>query len=413
MTADSTGDAPLAGIRVLDVSSVLSGPLTTMLLADLGAEVVKVEPPGLGDFTRSTGDARNGMTAYFYNTNRGKRCIAVDGRQTQGQQILKALADRADVIVQNMRPGKAAGIGLDPDECLARNPSLIYASISGYGSTGPAAGEPVYDYVIQAVTGMVDLQRSPVTGEADLARHFPADKVTSHACVEAILAALFARERHPERRGQHVEVSMHEANLAFFWPDGMMQHSLVGEPDAETVYPGEFYRVYPTTDGAIVAMPLMGPFDGLCRAVGHPEWITDQRFAELGAHNLHLFQDLLAAELATRTTADALETFAAHDVPAGPVTHLDDVPRHPQAIARQSILQTDAEVIGEIRSARPPWRFATTPERLNTGAALLGAHTHEVLTELGYDGNKIEQLRIDGVIAGEQAVIDRPVAGGY
>ena len=125
--------APLAGIRVLDVSSVLSGPLASMLLADLGADVIKVEPPSAPDFTRGTGDAHNAMTAYFYNTNRGKRAIAVDGRRPAGQRILQELADQADVLVQNMRPGKAAGIGLDPDECLLRNQSLIYASISGYG----------------------------------------------------------------------------------------------------------------------------------------------------------------------------------------------------------------------------------------------------------------------------------------
>ena len=133
------GSAPLAGIRVLDVSSVLSGPLASMLLADLGADVVKVEPPQAPDFTRGTGDAHNAMTAYFYNTNRGKRAIAVDGRRQAGKQILRKLADNADIVLQNMRPGKAAGIGLDPDECLGRNESLIYASISGYGTEGPSA----------------------------------------------------------------------------------------------------------------------------------------------------------------------------------------------------------------------------------------------------------------------------------
>lgn len=392
--------APLAGIRVLDASSVLSGPLAAMLLADLGAEVIKVEPPTAPDFTRGTGDARGGMTAYFYNTNRGKRCIAVNGREQRGREILQELATTVDVVVQNMRPGKAAGIGLDPEECLALNPSLIYASISGYGSTGPAAAEPVYDYVIQAVSGAVDIQRHPVTGEADLARHFPADKVTSHATVEAILAALFARERDPQRLGQHVEVSMHEANLAFFWPDGMMQHSIVGEPDVDTMYPGDYYRVYPTLDGAIVVMPLMGPFDGVCRAAGHPEWIDDERFALLGADNLHAFQDLLAAAVAEWTTEEALATFAAHDVPAGPVLDRHDVHAHPQAVARDSVVEHDADVIGAVRTARPAWRFSATPEQLHLGAGVLGADTDKVLAELGYDETKIAELRRDGIVDG-------------
>lgn len=398
-----SADGPLTGIKVLDVSSVLSGPLATMLLADLGAEVVKVEAPHAPDFTRGTGNARGGMTAYYYNTNRGKRSLAVNGRDSRGQEILRSLADQSDVVVQNMRPGKAAGIGLDPEECLARNPSLIYASISGYGSTGPASAEPVYDYVIQAVAGFVDLQRHPKTGEPDLARHFPADKVTSHAAVEAILGALFVRERDPQRRGQHVEVSMHEANLAFFWPDGMMQHSIVGEPDIETIYPGDFYRVYPTTDDAIVLMPLMGPFDGICRAIDRPELIGDPRFTPLGADNLHPFQDLLAEVVATWSTEQALRIFAAHDVPAGPVTSLAEVHNHPQAVARESVLEHDAEVIGAVRSARPPWRFSATPERLNSGAPTLGFDTAEILGELGYDDAAINSLLAEGVIAAVSA----------
>jgi len=390
---------PLAGIRVLDASAVLSGPLTTMLLAELGAEVIKVEPPDAPDFTRSTGDARGGMTAYFYNTNRGKRSLAVNGRTPLGQEILQKLADQADVVVQNMRPGKAARIGLDPDACLARNPSLIYASISGYGSAGPASGEPVYDYVIQAVTGMVDVQRDPRTGEADLTRHFPADKVTSHAAVEAILAALFARERDPERRGQHVEVSMHEANLAFMWPDSMMQHSIVGPPDAATIYPGDFYRVYATTDGAIVLMPLMGPFDGICRAAGHEEWVDQHRNSALDPARLHEFQERLAEVIAQWSTAEALGRFALHDVPAGAVTPRDEIHLHPQAIAQGSIIEHHVEPIGSIRSARPPWRFGITPAINHSAAPTLGQHTTEILAELGYEAMGIANLFDAGVVA--------------
>ncbi len=398
----SPSDSPLAGISVLDVSSVLSGPLAAMLLADLGADVIKVEPPHAPDFTRGMGNSRGGMTAYFYNTNRGKRSLAVNGRHPQGRRILRSLSDRCDVVIQNMRPGKAAGIGLDPEECLASNPSLIYASISGYGPTGPTAGEPVYDYVIQAVTGSVDVQRHHETGQADLARHFLADKVTSHAAVEAILSALLARERHPDRLGQHVEVSMHEANLAFIWPDAMMQHSIVGEPDAESGYPGDFYRVYPTVDGAIVLMPIMGPVEGICVAVGHPEWLDDDRFNPLGFDNLHLFQELVAEIVAGWSTKHALATFAANDVPAGPVTDRGEVHAHPQAVARKSVVDHQVEGLGTIRSPRPPWRFSTTPERLNTGAPTLGADTAEILAELGHDAGEIAALEADGIVVCSQ-----------
>ncbi len=391
--------APLAGIRVLDVSTVLSGPLASMLLADLGADVIKVEPPTAPDFTRGTGNAHNAMTAYFYNTNRGKRAIAVDGRRSAGKRILRELADQADVVLQNMRPGKAAGVGLDPDECLRRNKSLIYASISGYGSDGPSASEPVYDYVIQAVTGMVDVQRDSATGRTELTRHFVADKITSHATFEAILAALFARERDPQRRGQHVQVSMHEANLAFIWPDSMMQHSLIEEPDAPALYPGDYYRVYPTNDGAIVMMPLMGPLDGICAAIGRPELATDPRFAVLGSANLHQFQDLLAEQIGRWTTQEALSIFSSHDVAAGPVIPRSEVHRHPQAVARDSVAEHHDPVIGRIRSARPAWRMGGTPEVLNEGAPKFGEHTNVVLAELGYNSKEIENLRQEGSVA--------------
>lgn len=392
----SPTNAPLAGIRVLDASSVLSGPMTAMLLADMGADVIKVENPKAPDFTRGVGNSRGGMTAYFYNVNRGKRSLGLDGRSDAGQTVLRALSDKADVVLQNMRPGKASGIGLDPEECLARNPGLVYASISGYGADGPASGEPVYDYVIQAVTGMVDLQRHPATGEADLARHFPADKITSHAAFESILGALFARERDPEGRGQHVQVSMHEANMAFFWPDGMMQNTIVGEAD-EALYPGHYYRVYPTSDGAVVVMPLMGPFDGICRAVGHPEWADDPRWTDEA--NLHEFQDLLAEAILTMTTAHALAALAAEDVPAGPVTELGDVHAHPQAVARDSIREHDTAPMGLVRSPRPPWRFDRTPEVVQVDAPLLGQHTDQILTEIGYTATQINELEAAGVIS--------------
>lgn len=394
-----TSSAPLNGLRVLDVSSVLSGPLTTMLLADLGAEVIKVEPPTSPDFTRGTGAVRNEMTAYFYNTNRGKRAIAVDGRHYLGRKILQQLADQADVVVQNMRPGKAAGIGLDPDECMERNTSLVYASISGYGGDGPMAGEPVYDYVIQAVTGMVDAQRDPVTDVHDLTRHFPADKITAHATVEAILAALFARERDPERRGQHVEVSMHEANLSFMWPDAMMQHSIIEEVDDPDLYPAEYYRVYPTVDGAIVIMPLMTPSDGICKAIGRTDLTATGQFTDLTNQNLHDFQDIIAQQVASWTTEHALATFRDHDVPVGPVIARDELHLHPQAIARNSIPIHSEAPMGPIRSPRPAWRMSRTPESINEGAPLFGEDTEEVLTELGYDRQQITELRMQGVIA--------------
>tara|TARA_Y100000996_G_C22536627_1_gene648493 strand:- start:79 stop:1191 length:1113 start_codon:yes stop_codon:yes gene_type:complete len=370
-----------------------------MLLADLGAEVIKVEPPLAPDFTRGTGAARNGMTAYFYNTNRGKKAISIDGRHPAGQKILSQLADRSDVLVQNMRPGKAAGIGLDPEECLARNPSLVYASISGYGQTGAASGDPVYDYVIQAVTGMVDAQRDPSTGLLDLTRHFPADKITAHTMSEAILAALFARERDEDKRGQHIEVSMHEANLAFMWPDSMMQHSIVGEPDEPGLYPADFYRVYPTLDGAIVIMPLMTPSKSICQAIGRHDLIEGGRYSTLDSSNLHDFQEIIADCVKHWSSDKAIKTFRNHEVPVGEVLSRANIHAHQQAIAQNSILENNDPVIGPIRTARPAWRMGRTSELLHDTAPQFGQHTDSVLSELGYSSDAVAKLRTNGVIA--------------
>lgn len=261
------------------------------------------------------------------------------------------------------------------------------------------AGEPVYDYVIQAVTGMVDAQRDPVTDVHDLTRHFPADKITAHATVEAILAALFARERDPERRGQHVEVSMHEANLSFMWPDAMMQHSIIEEVDDPDLYPAEYYRVYPTVDGAIVIMPLMTPSDGICKAIGRTDLTATGQFTDLTNQNLHDFQDIIAQQVASWTTEHALATFRDHDVPVGPVIARDELHLHPQAIARNSIPTHSETPMGPIRSPRPAWRMSRTPESINEGAPLFGEDTEEVLTELGYDRQQITELRTQGVVA--------------
>ncbi|MDH4145324.1 MAG: CoA transferase, partial [Acidimicrobiia bacterium] len=254
---------------------------------------------------------------------------------------------------------------------------------------------------IQGVTGMVDLQRDPASAKADLVRNFVADKVTSQATVQAILAALMARERDPERRGQHVEVSMLEAVLSFFWVDGMMLHTLVDEPEATMAYPGDYYRVYPTTDGAVIVMPVMPPFDGICRAAGHPEWIDDPRWAdpEERYRNMAAFTDVLAEAIAPFSTAEITAAMNAEDVPVGQVVALERVHEHPQIRAMGSVVEHEVPYLGRVRQARPAWRFGRTPAVVHAGAPQVGDHTDEILAELGLEAAEIEALRASGALA--------------
>ncbi len=311
---------PLEGVRVVDVSAVVSGPLATMMLADQGAEVVKVEPP-TGDVMRLPLNSRGGMSAFFANCNRGKRSIAIDLKQQRGRELVLELAKRADVFVQNWRPGAAARLGLGETELRALKPDLIYASVSGYGDSGPYHDRPVYDPIIQGLTGHVAIQENPDVPIKDLVRNIVADKSSAYTLAQAITAALFARERGAG--GQSVYVPMIDASLAFFWPDGMMKHTLLGDGVAFQGALYEIYRIWQTADGHLIyfnASPK--ETHGLYRALGHPEWIEDERFNGVNSvmpENREILGRLILAELEKRKTEDLVQSMVAEDVPVGPV----------------------------------------------------------------------------------------------
>ena len=231
---------PLDGIRVVDVSTILAGPLATMMLADQGADVIKVEPPGIGDLLRIAPFRREGLSAFFANGNRGKRSVALDLKQPRGREVLLRLVERADVFVQNFRPGAVERLGIAESDLRAVRPDLIYVSVSGYGESGPYRDRRVYDPILQGLTGHVAIQKNPDVPIPDLIRHVVVDKAAAYTAAQAITAALFARTRGAG--GQHVRVAMIDVALAFLWPDGMMAHTLLGEnvaarPDALRTLP--------------------------------------------------------------------------------------------------------------------------------------------------------------------------------
>jgi crotonobetainyl-CoA:carnitine CoA-transferase CaiB-like acyl-CoA transferase len=391
---------PLAGIRIVDCSAILSGPLATMILADQGAEVVKVEPPGIGDLLRLSPFARGGLGAFFVNGNRGKRAIALDLRKPRGRELLLSLVRGADVFVQNFRPGAVERLGIAEPDLRAVAPDLVYVSISGFGESGPYAKRRVYDPVIQALTGSIAIQQHPDTGDRDLVRHVICDKASAYTAAQAITAALFARARGAG--GQHVRIAMLDAALAFFWPDGMMAHTMVGEGvrPGPTLY--QIYRLTGTADGHLIYFAVSdAEFHGLFRALGRPEWCEDERFGQLGARMQHVAQleVLLREEFRKWPTRAILERMAAESLPAAPVLSLEEVLEDPQVRHNQVLVEREHPSAGVIRQPRPPARFDRTPAELGRLAPLHGEHTDEILAELGVGAEERRALREAGVVA--------------
>lgn len=392
---------PLEGIRIVDVSAIVSGPLAAMMLADQGADVVKVEPVELGDATRLPVNYRAGMSALFANCNRGKRAMALDLKATAGREIVLDLVKQADVFIENWRPGAAERLGLGEDVLRKLNQNLIYASISGYGTSGPYRDRRVYDPVIQAYTGMIENQRNLDTGEIDLVRNIVADKATAYTVTQAVVAALFARERGAG--GQRIDVAMLDATLAFFWPDGMMMHTLLGDGVEQPICMADVYRVWKTSDGDVIAFfQSAAELTGLAHALDRPDWLDDENFTDIAKRlhpdNIERMTQEVKDAIGQFTTDEILERFNREEVPVAPVLSRSDVADDPQVKVNQSIFERDHPVYGRYRQARPAPHFSRTPAEAGRDAPLHGEHTVEVLREIGYDDDKIEALRASGII---------------
>jgi crotonobetainyl-CoA:carnitine CoA-transferase CaiB-like acyl-CoA transferase len=394
-------ELPLAGVRIVDCSAVISGPLATTLLADQGADVIKVEPPGAGDVLRAVGSSRGGMSGLFHVANRGKRSLALNLAHETGRALLRELVRGADVFVQNFRPGVAERMGIGAEALRAAQPELIYVSISGFGSTGPYARQRVYDNVIQAFSGMAAVQREGADPRP--LRQLACDKITALTAAQAISAALFARARG--RGGRHVELSMLDASIAFLWPDAGADHTLLGDGVARQPTIGSRYSLLRVADGwASVTVLTDAEFRGFCRASGRADIAADPRFATVAARlgNLpalaKLLTDDLAEALGKLTREEALARFSAEDVPCGVVRELDELHVDPQVVANRTFVEREHPLAGRLREPRPAARFGGGPLEPARPAPSLGQHTDEILRELRA-GGRIASLRADGIVA--------------
>ena len=400
MSDESTRSGPLAGIRIVELSIALTGPYAVALLADQGADVVKIERPGFGDIGRFVGVSVNGTSALYTMCNRGKRSVALDVHREEGQEIVRALVQDADVFVQNFRPGVVERLGLDFDSLRADNPDLVYASLSGFGPEGPYASKSAYDTVIQAYGGFASSQADPETGTPRFLNQTAADKVTALYAAQAITAALFARERGGG--GQHLHLSMLDAVVSFLWADAAGNEALL---DADGTMKSSFvsnFRPFRFTDGWGIVTPTSdADFSGMCRALG-VDGYDDPLVATIVERTRHPNETRAVMNrcydaAAALTTAEAIRRLEGQRVPCGVVLSPAELVDDPHARAIGLFEDSDDPVVGRVRRPRHPTRFARTVADLAGPAPALGQHTDDVLRELGM-GDRLEGLRADGIV---------------
>jgi crotonobetainyl-CoA:carnitine CoA-transferase CaiB-like acyl-CoA transferase len=376
---------PLHGYRIIDLTSMISGPLATMILADQGADVIKIENPDGGDHTRAANNRRNGFSASFLNNNRNKRSVALDLKNPNARQALLRLTATADVFIQNFRPGVADRMGLGEDAVRAVAPSIVYVSISGFGETGPYAQKPVYDPLIQAVSGLASIQAGSDTERPRLVRTIVPDKLTAYNAAQAITAALLSRERTGQ--GQHIRLSMLDAIIAFLWASDMGSQTFVGEEIPQQEAASFIDLIYETATGPIsAAVQTNREWTALTGALDKPEWLEDPRFTTPALRQRHINERLAMTQetFRTRPAEEWLARLTEAGVPCAPVLTRTQMLSNPQVVANGIVVETEHEVAGRIRQARPAARFSATPAAIRHGGPALGEHTVEVLGELGY-----------------------------
>jgi crotonobetainyl-CoA:carnitine CoA-transferase CaiB-like acyl-CoA transferase len=398
----SSWTGPLQGIRVLDFTRVLAGPSAALALADLGAEVLKVEPPGTGDETRLFPPFREEVSHYFLSVNRGKKSIVVDLKTEAGVTLVRELAARSDVLIENYRPGVMDRLGLGYEALSAANPRLIYCAISGFGMTGPLRDRPSFDIVLQALSGALSVNGEP--GRPPTKLGIPmGDLVGGINGPIGILAAL--HERSITGRGRLVDVSLLDgmmgllgylAQLAFFTgqdpqPQGCEHPNLVP------------YGSFPAKDGSIIIACLTNSFwERICAALQRPQWLRDPRFEtiEKRRDNRQAVNEMIRELTIGKSVAELVELFTEYNVPHAPILGIREALAQPQAVAREMVVETDHAVLGKIPIVNRPIRFPGDPQPVPQAPPVLGQHTDEILRDiLGLSPERIAELRAANVVA--------------
>ena len=392
----------LEGVKVLDLTQLMAGPYCTMMLADMGADVVKVEKPNGGDDTRRMGPPFiKAESAAFLGINRNKRSIVIDLRSDAGRELAQRMALKSDILVQNFRPGALERMGLGYEQVREINPAIVYCTISGFGATGPYARRGGFDLVAQGMSGLMS-----VTGHPD----GPPAKVGVPICdlnagmfgAIGILTAYINRLRIGQ--GQHVDTSLLEGGIAYtFWESAMyFATGDIPEPKGSAHRLTAPYQAFETSDGYVnIGAANQANWERLCTAIGRDELVTDPRFVEPRdrMNNLDELVSTLEVTFAQQSSDHWLEILEAANVPAGPINDIAQVYSDPQVRAREMMVETDHPVAGRVRNIGIPIKLSETPGRFQRPAPTLGQHTNEVLTELGCSDDEIDKLRTGGAVA--------------
>ena len=387
-----TAEQPLAGVKILEFSTMVTCSLASMTLAAQGAEVIKIEPPLGGDVMRHLGHQKNGISALFHNCNRGKRSLAIDLKSSAGVDAVTKLAMKADLVMHNYRPGVMDRMGLGSTSLRGINNRLTYIAVTGFGNKGPMSGDPAYDHVIQAMSGITDLQGDEESNFS-FVRTLLCDKITAYTVCQAATAALLARATTGE--GQHIDISMLHACLAFVWPDGMMHHTL-HDDDVIAMSPvSDYYQTLDLKDGSIAVAALQDKhWEALLPLIGYPELVDNPMFKTMGARlsNMSEVLKVLKSPRQDVGVAKALEILRAADVPCGPCEHRSDIAHNPQVNAIGALETYVAKHLGSLTAPTPPVQFAGALTTQALPSPTLGEQSRDILREIGWSENRIDDL---------------------
>jgi len=388
---------PLSGIKIIELSNMVTASLAAMTLAGQGADVIKIEPLGIGDKLRHFGSQKAGISGVFNNCNRGKKSLAINLKRKKGLEAVRRLILEADILIHNYRPGVMTKLGLKSAELREENPKLIVCSLTGFGRQGPLKDAPAFDHVIQAISGITGAQGKD--GALDFINMLVCDKITAYTAAQAVTAALVAQGRTGQ--GQHIDISMLAASLAFMWPDGMMHRTLLAEDALHLAPMAEYYQTFKTKDGYIAAAPFGDEaWQAVFKIVDRPDLAADVRFQTLQSRGKFI-RDLLsefAVMEITQTSQELLAALKAADVPAAPCLQLDELIDNDQVMAIGAIERQDHPHLGSVHMAANPVHFmGQVPTSLGP-SPLLGQHSAQILSDYGYNSEEVSQMRRDNII---------------